>query len=52
MIRKGDYTLEMVDQFEKNISKIISAKYVIGVGNGTDALYLTLKCLGIMEMKL
>ena len=48
MIRKGDYTLgNEVDQFEKNISKITSAKYVIGVGNGTDALYLTLKCLGI-----
>ena len=48
VIRKGDYTLgNEVDQFEKNISKITSAKYVIGVGNGTDALYLTLKCLGI-----
>ena len=48
VIRRGDYTLgNEVDQFEKNISKITSAKYVIGVGNGTDALYLSLKCLGI-----
>jgi len=48
VIRKGDYTLgSEVDQFEKNISKLTSAKYTIGVGNGTDALYLALKCLGI-----
>jgi dTDP-4-amino-4,6-dideoxygalactose transaminase len=48
VIKKGDYTLgNEVDQFEKNMTKITSAKYVVGVGNGTDALYLTLKCLGI-----
>ncbi len=48
VVKKGDYTLgSEVDKFEKNIKKIAKAKYAIGVGNGTDALYLTLKALNI-----
>ena len=48
VVKKGDYTLGgEVDKFEKNISKITGAKFAIGVGNGTDALYLSLKALGI-----
>ena len=48
VVRKGDYTLgNEVDKFERNIKKIMGARYAISVGNGTDALYLTLKSLGI-----
>ena len=48
IVRKGDYTLgDEVNKFEKNISKITGAKFAIGVGNGTDALYLSLKALNI-----
>ena len=34
-------------EFEKNFSKYLGAKHCIGVGNGTDALYISLKSLGI-----
>lgn len=36
-----------VDLFEKNFKKIFKAKYSISVANGTDALIISLKCLGI-----
>jgi len=38
-----------VVEFEKNFSKYLGAKHCIGVGNGTDALYISLKSLGIGE---
>ena len=48
IVKKGDYTLgQKVDEFEKNFAKRTGAKFVIAVGNGTDALYLSLKCLDI-----
>lgn len=48
VVRKGDYTLgNQVINFEKNISKLTGAKYALGVGNGTDALYLVLKAMNI-----
>ena len=48
IVKKGDYTLgSKVNEFEKNFSKRTGAKFVIAVGNGTDALYLSLKCLDI-----
>jgi len=40
---KGKY----VQQFENEFSKKMGIKHCIGVGNGTDAIYITLKCLGI-----
>lgn len=33
--------------FEENFSKYIGAKHCIGVGNGTDALFIALKAIGI-----
>jgi len=39
----GDKVLE----FEKNYANYLSVKNCIGVGNGTDALFIALKCLGI-----
>ena len=39
--------------FENNFKKYIKAKHCFGTNNGTDALILSLKSLGIeMEMKL
>jgi len=36
-----------VMKFEEKFADYCSAKYCIGVGNGTDAIYLALKALGI-----
>ncbi len=48
VVKRGDYTLGgKVDEFEKNFSKRVGAKHVIAVGNGTDALFLSLKALNI-----
>ena len=50
LVIKGDFTLgESVNEFEKNFAKIVGTKYAIGVGSGTDALFLSLKALGIGE---
>jgi len=51
-VLKGDYTLgDPVNIFEKNFSKLINSKYSIGVGSGTDALFLSLKALNIGDNK-
>lgn len=38
-----------VETFEKNLADYIGTKYAVGVANGTDALFLSLKLLGIKE---
>ena len=38
---------KFVEEFEKNFADKLSVKYCIGVGNGTDALIVSLKALGI-----
>ena len=38
---------EEVENFEKEIAKFCGIKYAIGVNSGTDALFLSLKALGI-----
>lgn len=35
--------------FEKNFANYLGVKNCIGVGNGTDALYITLKALGVFD---
>ncbi|TLD40948.1 MAG: DegT/DnrJ/EryC1/StrS aminotransferase [Candidatus Jettenia ecosi] len=35
--------------FEQNFANYIGAQHCIGVANGTDALFIALKCLGIKE---
>ena len=41
VVKKGDYTLgSKVNEFEKNFAKRTGSKFLIGVGNGTDALIL------------
>lgn len=48
VIKFNDFTLGFeVQNFENNFRKIISSKHCIGVGSGTDAIYLALKCLGL-----
>ena len=38
---------EYVDRFEKNFSSIYGISNSIGVGNGTDAIYLALRALEV-----
>jgi dTDP-4-amino-4,6-dideoxygalactose transaminase len=48
LVRSGDFTLgKAVGQFEEKFAAHCQAKYAVGVGTGTDALFLSLKALGI-----
>lgn len=38
---------EEVEKFEKEVTNYCKVKYAVGVNSGTDALYLSLKALGI-----
>lgn len=50
VIARGDFTLgEVVDNFETDFKEILKAKHAIGVGSGTDALFLSMKALGVGE---
>lgn len=49
-VKFNDFTLgRYVDLFEKKFCKYQKAKYSIGVGSGTDAIFLSLKALGIKK---
>ncbi len=46
--KKGAYVLtEEVRRFEKNFAEYCGTKYAIGVANGGEALFLSLKALGV-----
>jgi dTDP-4-amino-4,6-dideoxygalactose transaminase len=48
--KKGRFILgEEVSGFEKEFSRYCGVRYGVGVGSGTDALYLALKAAGIGE---
>jgi dTDP-4-amino-4,6-dideoxygalactose transaminase len=48
VLEKGRlYLGENVCKFEEKFANFLGVNYVIGVGSGTDALYLALKALGI-----
>jgi len=50
LVTRCDYTLgREVDEFEERICKLVGSKFAVGVGSGTDALFLSLKALGIGE---
>ena len=50
LVIRGDFTLgEAVNELENEFKIITNSKYAIGVGSGTDALFLSLKALGIKE---
>lgn len=49
-LKNGNLILrEEVSKFEDNLAKYTGTKYGIGVGSGTDALFLSLRALGIKE---
>ena len=46
----SEYTLgPKVEEFERNFASFVGAKYCISTNNGTDALILALKSLGITD---
>jgi len=46
--KQGAYILsEEVEEFEKNFAEYCGTRYAVGVGNGSDALYMSLLSLGI-----
>ena len=48
VLESGQYVLgPMLKRFEQELADFHGTKYAIGVGNGTDALWLTFKALGI-----
>ncbi|MDC0645058.1 DegT/DnrJ/EryC1/StrS family aminotransferase [Candidatus Pelagibacter ubique] len=48
VMNSGSFILgSNVKEFEKEFSHYIGTKYAVGVGNGTDALYLSLKFLNL-----
>lgn len=48
LIKTTDYTLgKPVEEFEQKFAKLLGTKYAIGVNSGTDALFLSLKAIGV-----
>ena len=48
VVEDGDFTLgKTVDEFEEKFSEVQGVKYSIGVGSGTDAIFLSLIAAGI-----
>ena len=48
--KSSEFTLgPYVKKFEKDISKFVKVKYCISTNNGTDALILSLKSLGVKK---
>lgn len=48
VIESGQYVMgPMLAKFEKELAEYHGTKYAIGVGNGTDAIWLSLMALGI-----
>jgi dTDP-3-amino-2,3,6-trideoxy-4-keto-D-glucose/dTDP-3-amino-3,4,6-trideoxy-alpha-D-glucose/dTDP-2,6-dideoxy-D-kanosamine transaminase len=48
VVSTGDYTLgKAVTEFEQRFAALLGAKYAIGVNSGTDALFLSLKAMGV-----
>src|SRR5512147_761708 len=48
VLESGQYVMgPMLKKFEKELANYHGTKYAIGVGNGTDAIWLSLMALGI-----
>src|SRR5205807_4674416 len=48
VLESGQYVMgPMLKRFEGELARYHGAKYAVGVGNGTDAIWLTLMALGI-----
>lgn len=50
VVVRGDFTLgRAVDEFEAQYAELTQTKHAIGVGSGTDALFLSLKAIGVKD---
>ena len=50
LIKNCDYTLgKSVDEFERKICELTGSRFAVGVGSGTDALFLSLIASGIQK---
>lgn len=48
LVRSGDFTLgAAVAEFERGFAALLGSRHAVGVGTGTDAIFLALKALGI-----
>ena len=48
LVQSTDYTLGYpVEEFEGNFAELIGTQYAVGVNSGTDALFLSLKAIGV-----
>ena len=48
VVKTGDFTLgKAVREFEEKFSNLLGARYGVGVNSGTDALFLSLKVIGV-----
>ncbi len=48
VLESGQYVMgPMLKKFESELAAFHGAKYAIGVGNGTDAIWLALMALGV-----
>ncbi len=48
LVKKSDFTLgKDVDNLEKSFARLAGCRYAIGVGSGTDAIFLSLKSLNL-----
>ncbi|MBI3553554.1 MAG: DegT/DnrJ/EryC1/StrS family aminotransferase [Elusimicrobia bacterium] len=48
LVKTGDFTLGApVREFERRFAEAIGSRFAVGVGSGTDALFLSLKALGV-----
>lgn len=48
VVINGDFTLGLeVDRLEREFARLCGTRHAIGVGSGTDAIFLSLKALGI-----
>lgn len=48
LVKEGNFTLgRPVEEFEEQFAEFIGTKYAVGVGSGTDALFLSLRTLDL-----
>lgn len=48
LLKTGDFTLgKPMQEFESQFAKVCQTEYAVGVNSGTDALFLSLKALGV-----